>query len=125
MAELRLDLDVRLPDDLPASLPLVPLRRGVLLPWGVMPLAVGRRRSKAALETGSDYVLVGVQTAPADDPGPQHLLGLATVARVIRKEAPKTGPMRVVVQGIARVRLEDFVRVEPHLEPRFTVLSPA
>ncbi len=122
MAELRLDLDVRLPDDLPASLPLVPLRRGVLLPWGVMPMAVGRRRSRAALDAAGDYILVGVQSAPAEDPGPQQILPIATLGRIIRKEVPDKGPVRIVVQGIARVRLGEMMRAEPYLEPRFEAI---
>ncbi len=122
MAELRLDLDVRLPDDLPNSLPLVPLRHGVLLPWGVMPMAVGRRRSRAALDAAGDYILVGVQSAPAEDPGPNHILPIATLARIVRKETPDKGPVRIVVQGLARVKLGDMLRAEPHLEPLFEPL---
>ncbi len=123
MADLRLDLDVRLPDDLPASLPLVPLRRGVLLPWGVMPMAVGRRRSRAALEAAGDYLLIGVQSAPAEDPGADQILPIATLARIVRKEIPAKGPARIVVQGIARVRLHETLRLEPYLEPLFEPLA--
>ena len=43
MAEVHLDLNV--PDVLPKTLPVLALRRGVLLPGAVMPLTVGRRRS--------------------------------------------------------------------------------
>jgi ATP-dependent Lon protease len=48
MADLRLDFSV--PTNLPQTLPLLPLRRGVLLPGMIAPFGIGRERSKAVIK---------------------------------------------------------------------------
>ena len=63
LADVRLD-DFILPENLPTTLPVLALRRGVLLPGGVMPLQVGRAASLGALDA-ADRRRCG-PVAPAD-----------------------------------------------------------
>lgn len=124
MAELRLDLEI--PDVLPRTLPVLALRRGVLLPGAVLPLTVGRRLSLAALDAAkSDLILVAPQREPTDVPAPSDLLPIAVLGRVLRTQKDARGVRQVVVQGVCRVQLTGFPSTHPALEASFTVLEEA
>ena len=118
MADLRLDF--RIPADLPNTLPVLPLRKGVLLPGQVHAFGVGRAKSMAALQNArSGLVLVAVQREPVEDPVPSDLLPAAVLARVL--EPPRGSPSQVLLQGLARVWLQGFPSSHPFLEARFEV----
>jgi ATP-dependent Lon protease len=108
-------IDFRVPADLPASLPVLPLRQGVVLPGGVGPLSIGRPGSIAAAEMagvstpdnpGSGLILVAVQREPSDRPMPSDLLPVAVLARIIDAGQPPGRAPFVVVAGLSRVRLD-------------------
>lgn len=108
-----------LPDPLPKTLPVLALRKGVLLPATAQSFGVGRALSRSALDAADGgLLLVAVQREPVADPMPSDLLPVATLARVV--ERPDAG--RVVVQGLVRVRLSGFPATRPHLEASFEVL---
>ena len=118
MADVRLDF--RVPSNLPESLPVLPLRRGVLLPAVAQSFGVGRARSITALqEAKQGYILVAVQREPMEDPVPSDLLPTAVLAKIL--EGPRGSPAQVVLQGIARVTLVGFPSSHPYLEARFQV----
>ncbi|MCB9761470.1 MAG: endopeptidase La [Alphaproteobacteria bacterium] len=118
MPEFRIDFTT--PDILPASLPVVPLRRGVLLPGGVQGFGVGRAMSRSALDNAPDgLVLFAVQREPVAEPVPSDLLKVATLARIVDRPDPR----RVLVQGLARVTLTGFTGTRPHLEASFQRVS--
>jgi ATP-dependent Lon protease len=108
----------QLPAKLPASLPVMALRRGVLLPGVVTSFLVGRAKSLSALNASRDgYVLVAAQRDSVTDADPSDLLPTAVVARVVeRQRAPGNDAERVVLQGIARANLTGFTSTSPHLE---------
>src|SRR4029453_3819720 len=93
---------------LPSELPVVPLRETVVLPMTVAPLGVGRPVSIEAINRAlaSDrMVLLLLQRGDRDDPSPDDLYRVGTVA-VIRQMAKAPTGMRVLVEGIARARAE-------------------
>src|SRR5262245_21073838 len=93
---------------LPSELPVVPLRETVVLPMTVAPLGVGRPVSIEAINRAlaSDrMVLLLLQRGERDDPAPDDLYRVGTVA-VIRQMAKAPTGMRVLVEGIARARAE-------------------
>jgi len=110
-----------LPESLPRLLPVMALRRGVLLPGVAAPYLVGRARSLAALKASPDgWLLVAAQREPASTPVPSDLLPTAVLARIVeRKRAPTGHAERVVLQGVARVNLTGFPSIEPHLAATF------
>ena len=74
-------------DELPTRLPVLALRRGVLLPSAVAPFAIGRKKSKKAFNMAEDgLVIVAVQRDPVDDPGPGDFLPYAVLARIIDEQ---------------------------------------
>ncbi len=124
MADVRLDFSV--PDDLPTTLPLLALRRGVLLPGAAAPFLVGRTKSLSALHAEHNgYLLVAAQREAVADPAPSDLLPTAVLARIVdRKNAGAQG-VRAVLQGVARVDLTGFPSTHPHLEASFKVVEEA
>ncbi|MDP9322712.1 MAG: endopeptidase La [Acidobacteriota bacterium] len=93
---------------LPSELPVVPLRETVVLPMTVAPLGVGRSISVEAINralAGDRMVLLLLQRGEADEPSPDDLHRVGTVA-IIRQMAKAPTGMRVLVEGIARARAE-------------------
>ena len=93
---------------LPPELPVVPLRGAVVLPLTVAPLGVSRAVSVEAINralAGDRMVLLLLQKNEADEPTADDLYRVGTVA-VVRQMAKGPTGMRVLVEGIARVRAE-------------------
>jgi ATP-dependent Lon protease len=93
---------------LPSELPVVPLRGAVVLPMTVAPLAVSRDASSEAINralAGDRMVLLLLQKNDADEPGADDLYRVGTVG-VIRQMAKAQNGMRVLIEGITRVRAE-------------------
>jgi ATP-dependent Lon protease len=110
-----LSLDFRLPDPLPATLPVLPLLRGAALPGGVGPLTLGRPISADAAKAAGTWspesrtdghVLVALQVAPGDRPTRADLAPVATLARIVDTGRGRGGAPVVVVQGLTRVSLD-------------------
>lgn len=124
-------IDFTVPEHLPARLPVLPLRQGVVLPGGVGPLSIGRPGSLSAVRSagvstddGPDdgLVLVAVQREPSDHPVPSDLLPVAVLARVIDAGQPQGRPPFVVVSGLSRVQLDDVQSAAGGLEASYTPL---
>ena len=93
---------------LPSELPVVPLRGAVVLPMTVAPLGVGRGLSVEAVNralAGDRMVLLLLQKNDSDDPSPDDLHQIGTVA-VVRQMAKAQTGMRVLVEGVVRARAE-------------------
>ena len=81
-----------LPNDLPTTLPVLPLRRGFILPSSAKPFLVGRKQSLAALEAAHDgWLLIALQRDATSSPSPSDLLSTAVLAKVIEKRAAPHG----------------------------------
>ncbi|MCA9493014.1 MAG: endopeptidase La [Myxococcales bacterium] len=119
-------LTFHVPDDLPAGLPVLPLRRGVLLPGMVSTYLVGRSRSLSALHANhQDWLLVAAQREASAEPEPSALLPTAVLARVIERQKTDGDAESVVLQGVARVSLTGFPQVMPHLEATWAIVKQA
>jgi ATP-dependent Lon protease len=93
---------------LPSELPVVPLRETVVLPMTVAPLGVGRAISIEAINralAGDRMVLLLLQRGETDEPGPDDLHRVGTVA-IIRQMAKAPTGIRVLVEGVGRARAE-------------------
>jgi ATP-dependent Lon protease len=104
---------------LPSELPVLPLRDTVLFPNSFMPLAVARESSVRliddAVSTGS---LIGVFTqreASEDEPLKDDLYPIGTASHIHKMFKLPDGSLRIIVQGLARVRLSEMVSVRPYL----------
>ena len=108
MADAEVSTPAPATPSLPSELPVVPLRETVVLPMTVAPLGVGRSISVEAINralAGDRMVLLLLQRGEADEPSPDDLHRVGTVA-IIRQMAKAPTGMRVLVEGIARARAE-------------------
>lgn len=97
-------------------MPLLPLRDVVVYPHLVIPLFVGRPKSVKALEVASDsnkqILLVAQKSANKDDPDAKDLYEIGTLATVLQMLKLPDGTVKVLVEGLRRMRVTDFVETE-------------
>ncbi|MDQ3288520.1 MAG: endopeptidase La [Pseudomonadota bacterium] len=91
------------------DLPVLPLRDVVVFPHMVIPLFVGRDKSIRALdmamESDKRILLVAQKTADTDDPDANDLYEVGTLAHVLQLLKLPDGTIKVLVEGVARVRI--------------------
>ncbi len=101
------------------ELPLLPLRDVVVYPHMVIPLFVGREKSIEALEaamTGDKQILLLAQKNPADDdPAPDALYRMGTVATVLQLLKLPDGTVKVLVEGEQRGAVQAFTDADGHV----------
>lgn len=105
--------------------PLLPLRRGVLLPGAVSTLPVGRARSLAlvAAVNAGDIIVIASQREPeTETPTIADLHPVGVLARVHRIGRSNDGSARLVVETRERVKLEQVLQSDPHMR---VLTSPA
>jgi ATP-dependent Lon protease len=108
---------------IPELLPILPLRDGtVLFPFTAIPLSVAQERSVRLVDEvmRGDRLVAFVAQRPkaADPPGPEDLYSVGTAATIHQLSRAGDGTLRLIVQGIERVRLLDFVTTAPYLVAR-------
>src|SRR4051794_36905144 len=98
-------------------LPLLPLRDIIVFPHMVVPLFVGRDKSLSALEeamAGDKQILLAAQRrAKTDDPNVEDIFSIGTVGHIIQLLRFPKGPVKVLVEGRARVRIRGFAQTDP------------
>src|SRR3989449_4813950 len=124
--ELRKDKDEE-PAKIPDVLPVLPLRDIVIFPFMIVPLYVSRDRSiKAvdqALADNRMILLVAQKRQDDEDPGPEDVYSVGTVALIMRMLKLPDGRIRVLVQGIGRARIQSFEEGHPHLQARIEAVT--
>ena len=111
----------------PADLPLVPLREAVVFPKLVVPLGVGREKSVAAINAAmaeeKHYVILAAQKdAEIDDVTPDHIYATGTVAEIVRLLRIPDGSAQIIVQGLHRVRINEYLPESRYLRVRFDIV---
>jgi ATP-dependent Lon protease len=111
----------------PAQVPILPLRDTVLFPQSALPLGAGRESSLRLLE---DVVkgsrLIGVFTqrdAATEDPQEPDLHRVGTLATVHKVLKQPDGTVRLVVQGLHRIRIVETTQVRPYLVARIAEVA--
>ena len=109
-------------DNYPDILPILPLRGVVVYPQTAVPLTVGQPRSiKLVDDVVAADKLVGLVAATnpeLETPGPTDLYRVGTIATVHRLLKAPDGTIRLLVQGMDRFRLDEFVVEEPYLKAK-------
>jgi ATP-dependent Lon protease len=107
------------PLDIPAELPVLPLRDTVLFPNSFMPLAVAREASVRLIdEATTSGRMIGVFTqreASVEEPLLEDLYPIGTATHIHKMFKLPDGSLRLIVQGLARVRLDALVQTRPYL----------
>ena len=100
----------------PMELPLLPLRDVVVFPSMVIPLFVGRDKSinalEQAMEADKQILLIAQKDASKDDPQPEDMFSVGTVATILQLLKLPDGTVKVLVEGNYRANIEDFITTE-------------
>jgi ATP-dependent Lon protease len=110
-------------DQIPPELPILPLRGVVVYPQTAVPLTIGQPRSIRLVDdvmAGEDRLigLVASKDPELDMPAPDDLYTVGTVAIVHRLFRAPDGTIRLLVQGLARFHLGEFVHLDPYLKAK-------
>ncbi len=93
-------------------IPLLPLRDVVVYPHMVIPLFVGREKSILALEEAmeleKEILLVAQRDAAVDDPAPEDLYNVGTLATILQMLKLPDGTVKILVEGFQRVVIESI-----------------
>ena len=95
---------------------LLPLRDVVVFPHMVIPLFVGRAKSIKALESamdaGKQIFLAAQHDAAADDPQPEDIYSVGTMANILQLLKLPDGTVKVLVEGVSRATITSYVETE-------------
>ncbi len=101
-------------------LPLLPLRGILVFPYMVIHLDVGREKSVQAIEEAmiqDKMIFLSTQKdAQTDDPGPNDIYDIGTVAEVKQLLKLPGGTIRVLVEGIARASIDEYTEESPYFK---------
>ncbi|HEY7115653.1 MAG TPA: endopeptidase La, partial [Tepidisphaeraceae bacterium] len=112
---------------IPSTLPVLPIRNVVVFPGTVMPLNVGRQKSKNLLdEVMPEQKMIGVVTqrsGDAEDPGYSDLNTVGVAATILKLFKLPDGNQSIIVHGVTRFRLLELTQNEPFLTGRIEILE--
>jgi ATP-dependent Lon protease len=112
---------------IPSILPVLPLRGLVIYPETVVPLTIGQPRSIRLIDEvmASEDRLIGLMASRDPNlevPEPKDLYPVGTVAMVHRLFKAPDGTIRLMVQGMERFRIGEFVQLEPYLKAKIELI---
>src|SRR5436309_5949897 len=112
---------------IPPQLPILPVRDAVIVPTAVIPLPVGRESSVRLIndvQQGDGMLVVLTQRDKrVDAPGPGDLYDIGTVSMVHRVMKTPEGNLFVIIMGVSRTHIDEFVQFEPYLRANLSVLG--
>jgi ATP-dependent Lon protease len=112
---------------MPGQVPLLPVRDVVVYPFMILPLFVGRDKSIRAVDEALSrerlILLAAQRDAEAEDPGPEELYSVGTVAMIMRMLKMPDGRVKILVQGVSRARILGFTRRDPYFEAKIAEVA--
>ncbi|TNF74621.1 MAG: endopeptidase La, partial [Bacteroidetes bacterium] len=106
-------------EELPETLPILPLRNTVLFPGVVIPITAGRDKSihliKDANQGAKVIGVVAQKDETVENPGIQDINTLGTVARILRVLKMPDGNTTVIIQGKKRFEIAEILTEEPYM----------
>ena len=107
-------------EDVPETLPILPLRNTVLFPGVVIPITAGRDQSiKLIKEANKGDKTIGVvaqKNEGTENPGYDDIFKIGTVARILKILKMPDGNTMVVLQGKKRFEIESLIQEKPYLK---------
>ena len=107
--------------DIPNELPVIPLLSTVVFPGMIVNLQVSRERNlrlAAEIETDQVIGLILQTDATVTDPGPEHLSEIGVAARIINKVNVPGNTVQLILQGLGRYQIVEWIGTEPYLMAR-------
>ncbi|HLQ77232.1 MAG TPA: endopeptidase La [Terriglobia bacterium] len=107
---------------IPDELAILPVRDAVIFPNAVIPLTVGRESSVRLIndvqQRDGMLVVLTQRDKRVDNPAQADLYDIGTVSMVHRAMKTPEGNLFVIIMGVSRVRVEEFLQYEPYLRAR-------
>ncbi len=104
-------------EEIPEVLPLLPVREIVIFPYMILPLFVSREKSINAVEEALSrerlIFLVAQRDVTEEDPTPEGMYRVGTIAIVMRMQRLADGRLKILVQGLAKGMISEFAQVRP------------
>jgi len=104
---------------IPNELPVLPLKDTIVYPFMIVPLAVGRPKSVKLVDEvivkDKLLALVAQREKEEGDPRPSQLYEVGTAASILRFMRLPDDTMRILVQGLARIRITHYTKTDPYL----------
>jgi ATP-dependent Lon protease len=108
------------------DLPVLPLRGVVVYPMMWLPLPIGQKRSiRLVEETLPDNRIIALVTSrdeQVEEPRPDEIYQVGTAAQIHRVLKTPDGTIRLLVQGLERVRILEYIQEDPYLRARIEVI---
>jgi len=116
MEKVEIDDKEKIPS-VPAELPLLPLKDTIVYPLTVYPLVIGKEKSIKLINdvTVGDKILglTAQKKADTEVSGISDIYSVGTMARILQMVKVPDGTLRVLVQGIERIKIAEFVQTDP------------
>ena len=113
--------------EMPEHLPLLPVRDTVVFPHMILPLFVGRPGSlaavKQAMEENRLIFLATQKTLGEEQPGQDDIFRVGTAAMIMRMVKLNDGRVKILVQGLAKGRIDAYRREAPFFEVDVTPIT--
>lgn len=113
--------------NLPGDVPLIALRNTVLFPNVVLPITVARDKSVKAIQeaqkNGKWVAVVAQKEGENDDPQPEDMYGVGTLARIVKLIKMPDGNATVFIMGRMRFQTEHFTQTEPYYTAKVKFLD--
>ena len=112
---------------MPEFSPVLPLRNLVVFPGTVLPLRVGREKSRKLLEASlpdQRIIVVACQKNSAtEDPKPDDIYQVGTAVLILKLLKTDQGEQNVVIQGLTRVKIKEYQATKPFLKAKIESLT--
>jgi len=115
--------------EIPATLPLMPVRDVVVFTDMVLPLFVGREKSVRAVQEAvakEGYLFLATQKDPAiENPNTEEIFSTGTVSRVLRMLKLPDGNVKILVQGFAKAKITQYTRKRSLYRVKYEMIEEA
>jgi ATP-dependent Lon protease len=105
------------PIEIPNTIPLLPVRDIVVFSYMFLPLFVGRESSIRAVEEAmktNRLILLATQKNPSEDnPTPQDIYSVGTVAMIMRKLKLPDNRIKILIQGLVKAQIKQYLQQSP------------
>ncbi|MDN4166276.1 endopeptidase La [Cytophagales bacterium LB-30] len=110
----------------PEEIPILPIKNTVLFPGVVMPITVSRQKSIRLVKKvykGDKLLGVLAQHNTNEEPGPDDIYKVGTVAKIIKMLVLPDGNTTIIIQGRKRFEIESYLQEEPFITAKIKLLS--
>lgn len=126
--EIHASIEGSIIDDMPDTLPVLPLRDIVIFPYMIFPVLVGREQSIRAANYATEkskYIFLSTQKkSNIEDPSKEDIYTDGTIAKIIQILKLPNGLMKILVDGLIQARIVEFTDRKEFFESKLEIIMP-